>query len=260
MSAVSVKLIFYRFDNYLRKRHALESQEELKQLGLLGIEQFTFKKYAENAFENFEVLEEEANIDDEYLEVKNLYEIEKKKWEFIAGKDSNGLLDNIQFYSFMFSEEFPHIHEYEKGITFDQFDKNSDGLLDVKEFWRSIKSNMNVSELKKCLFFDIINYVSDVDDTLINSKTKRFTRLLDLNGDNSLDRSEFLLWYNPSLEKKTKEEIDLMIKAYDENLDGLLSKNEIIKHCEEISKSQLTDFGSVFDYTVYNDSNKKNEL
>ena len=56
--------------NYLRKRHALESQEELKQLGLSGIEQFTFKKYAEKAFENFEVLEEEANIDDEYLEVK----------------------------------------------------------------------------------------------------------------------------------------------------------------------------------------------
>lgn len=82
----------------------------------------------------------EADADDEaFLEMKNVYDIEKKKWNFVAGQETNGALNRIQFYSFVFSEEFPHIHEYEKGITFNQFDANSDGSLDVKEFWRNIK-------------------------------------------------------------------------------------------------------------------------
>lgn len=96
---------------------------------------------------------------------------------------------------------------------------------------------------------------------MIDSKTKRFTSLLDLDGNNALDRSEFQLWYNPSLEEKIKDEIDLMLEDYDEDQDGLLNKTEITKHCETISKIQLTDYGSVFSANEEkNDTNEKIEL
>lgn len=96
---------------------------------------------------------------------------------------------------------------------------------------------------------------------MIDSKTKRFTSLIDLNGNNALERSEFQLWYNPSLEEKIKDEIDLMLEEYDEDRDGLLNKIEVIKHCETIAKSQLTDYGAVFsNYEETNNSNEKTEL
>lgn len=95
---------------------------------------------------------------------------------------------------------------------------------------------------------------------MIDSKTKRFTSLIDLNDNNLLERSEFQLWYNPSLEEKIKDEIDLMLEEYDEDRDGLLNKIEVIKHCETIVKSQLTDYGSVFNNYEEKDSNEKTEL
>lgn len=111
----------------------------------MGVQQITFENYAQKTFDDFEKMESDTD-DEAFVEMKNLYHIEKKKWNFIAGKQSNGSLNRMQFYSFMFAEEFPHIHEYEKGITFNQFDVNSDGLLDVKEFWRSIKCKRIMSE------------------------------------------------------------------------------------------------------------------
>lgn len=95
-----------------------------------------------------------------------MFETEKKKWFFISGQSEDKIaLNGVQFYSFVFSDEFPHIHEYELGITFNLFDKNSDGYLDVQEFVDSIQSNYFIN-----LTIIQINfvYINDLPDGLEN--------------------------------------------------------------------------------------------
>ena len=104
--------------------------------------QIDFDIYAQEAFEGFYDLDLlESNNTNDYKELKNLYQVEKKKWHFIANKNS-ALLDYDQFYSFVYSEEFPDIQEYETGVFFDIYDSNQDNLLDVNEFISEIKSKL----------------------------------------------------------------------------------------------------------------------
>ncbi len=107
-------------------------------------DRISFEEYGRATFENYDVLKAGKLVDKEYAQIKNLYETEKKKWDFISGKHENSesTLDRMQFYSFVYSEEFPHIHEYESGLIFKQFDTNLDATLDFKEFINAIKSKI----------------------------------------------------------------------------------------------------------------------
>ncbi len=123
--------------------HEIEILEEIRQLNLeRDSERISFETYGKATFESYEDLKAGKLTGTEFGEMRNLYEKEKKKWEFISGKleNSESTLSRMQFYSFIYSEEFPHIHEYELGITFSQFDTNADAVLDVKEFIDAIKS------------------------------------------------------------------------------------------------------------------------
>lgn len=206
--------------------HDAEITEEFKELDSTGSGRVLFETYAKRAFENYEVLKAGTLPDEEYLDIKNLFETEKKKWFFISGQSEDKIaLNGVQFYSFVFSDEFPHIHEYELGITFNLFDKNSDGYLDVQEF---------------------VDSIQNVDESLVTLKRKRFTNLLDLNGDSFLDRYEFQLWYNPSLEQKITDEIHFIQETCDDDSDGRLNDTELVNHCDVFLRSQLTGYGSLF--------------
>ena len=124
------------------KNHRLEIIDEIKRMDSKQTGRIDFDIYAQKAFEGFYDLDLlESNNTNDYKELKNLYQVEKKKWHFIANKNS-ALLDYDQFYSFVYSEEFPDIQEYETGVFFDIYDSNQDNLLDVNEFISEIKSKL----------------------------------------------------------------------------------------------------------------------
>ena len=112
---------------------------------MTNLNQISFNAYAKVTFENYKELEEGGLADQDFREIKNLYEIERKKWMFIAGDSMQGQLNKTQFYSFIYSDEYPHVHEFELRIMFNQFDVNSDGALDVNEFTEGVQS-------KTCIF------------------------------------------------------------------------------------------------------------
>ena len=104
------------------------------------------------------------------------------------------------------------------------------------------------------------SFIQDVDETLVDLKTYRFSTQLDLDNDNLLNRREFQLWYNPSLEQKVKEEISFLFSTCDDNGDLLICKQELLNHCDVLIKNQLTNFGLVFYKNTPTDLKSNKEL
>lgn len=68
----------------------------------------------------------------------NFYKFEKNKWNFISSQADQ--LDYLDFYKYVYSEEFPNYNDYESKIRFDTFDVNKDQVIDVKEFKEAARS------------------------------------------------------------------------------------------------------------------------
>ncbi len=96
---------------------------------------------------------------------------------------------------------------------------------------------------------------------MIDFKSRIFTSLLDLNGDNVLDLYEFQLWYNPSVEQKIVDEVRFLLDKCDADSNSSLNKTEIIERCDVLVKNQLTNYGNMFTNTVEQSRNAaKQEL
>ena len=121
--------------------------------------------------------------------------------------------------------------------------------------------NKNYYIWKTTLFSSISIYLKTptntiaVDESLVTSKSKRFTRTLDQDGNNLLSRAEFQSWYYPSIEQKLNDEINFLLDSYDSDSDGYLQRKELIEHCDALAASQLTNFGLVF-HAMENSSRK----
>ena len=62
----------------------------------------------------------------------NFYKNQKAKWNFVS--NNNAKLDHEKFYSFIYSQDFPLIQNFEIRFLFNQTDANKDGLLSYIEF------------------------------------------------------------------------------------------------------------------------------
>lgn len=85
-----------------------------------------------------------------------------------------------------------------------------------------------------------------MDETLVEelgdkkSSKRIFTRLIDLNGDNQLDKNEFKKWFIlTSKEKLIDDEKSYLFDCCDENMDSFLDKLEIERNCGKLVKSHL---------------------
>lgn len=130
------------------------------------------------------------NSDPELVELIHLYKIVKSKWGFISSHSDH--LDYSNFYKFVYSEEYPVYNDYESKIKFDLYDTNKDHVIDVQEFKETAKSKLYTHNLKENIIK--IDFLLDIDASLIDSKTQAFTKSIDLNSDNYLNRHEFQRW------------------------------------------------------------------
>ena len=117
----------------------MDLAKEIYKLDQNSIGQISFHKYASNTFENFKELESNS-LDETFSDIKNIYEIQKKKWEFISTQPS-GVLSHSEFYSFIYSEEFPNVHDYENKLNLELYDLDHNSYLSVDEFIQAIRSN-----------------------------------------------------------------------------------------------------------------------
>jgi hypothetical protein len=78
---------------------------------------------------------------------------------------------------------------------------------------------------------------------MVNMKKKKFSKNIDLNGDNKIDVDEYKKWYMPSLEQVVGEERAALLKACDEDKNEQLNEAEVLKCCPTLLNSQITNFG-----------------
>merc|ERR1711962_878541 len=104
-----------------------------------------------------------------------------------------------------------------------QKDENNDGKIDLQEF---------VGQRGK-----------DHDKEWLQDEKDRFDNDLDTNKDGFLDDNEIIHWIVPSDENVAEDEVTHLFASADDDHDGKLTIDEIVKHHEVFVGSEATDYG-----------------
>jgi len=75
------------------------------------------------------------------------------------------------------------------------------------------------------------------------SEKERFDSDLDKNKDGSLDDAEIISWVIPDNNEIATDEVNHLFAGADEDVDGVLSMDEILKNHELFVGSEATDYG-----------------
>jgi len=140
-----------------------------------------------------------------------------------ADKDDNGNLDKKEFFSFTHPEEDLQMQPHVVQQILKDKDSNRDGALSFKEF--------------------IGDRAKDQDKEWLISEKDRFDNELDKNGDSSLNKEEIIAWIIPSNEEIATEEASHLFAGADEDMDGVLSFEEVINNYDLFVGSEATDYG-----------------
>lgn len=145
--------------------HQDELNQQINRLDTNRTGLIEFKVYIRDAFDNLyddDILEKTSNqlsqvsslesgsvsVDDEFKELKDLYNMEKEKWYFVSSNSE--FLTHEQFYQFVFAEEFQAVRDFEASRTFANVDSNKNGFISVDEFIEHIRGNsLSISFLYK---------------------------------------------------------------------------------------------------------------
>merc|ERR1719412_127223 len=140
-----------------------------------------------------------------------------------ADKDHDGQLSKKEFVSFTHPEEDAEMIRPVLTLTLRAKDKNGDGKVDFQEY---------VGDRGK----------DQTKEWLITEK-ERFDADLDKNNDGSLDDAEIIAWVIPDNNEIATDEVNHLFAGADEDVDGLLSVDEILKNHELFVGSEATDYG-----------------
>ncbi len=205
----------------------------------------SFESYLLDSFERtFNEMEKiESENSEEFFDLINLYRIEKSKWNYISANVE--FLDYSNFYKFIYSEEFKIYNDYESKIRFETADINHDNVIDVDEFKANTKSKFYQYSFFFVIIFRLFFFLA-FDDSLIDSKTQKFSKGIDLNYDNYINRHEYQKWYNPDIYQQVNEQKQYIFNMCDNDHDDYLNKTEILNNCKILLRSQVTNFGLDF--------------
>ena len=79
--------------------------------------------------------------------------------------------------------------------------------------------------------------------TFFAEEKERFDTELDKNKDGSLDRPEILAWMIPSNDDIARDEVEHLFAGADEDVDEILTFDEVLSHHDLFVGSEATDYG-----------------
>jgi len=182
-----------------------------------------FVSWKEYAAEEFDLDELEKDTSDPMYE-EELQLMEEDRILFDAADlDKDGKLDKTEFLAFSHPEEDDSM----KPLVIDQVlksrDKDKDGVLSFQEYLGERGEGK--------------------DKEWLLSEKDRFDQELDKNEDHHLSREEILGWIIPSNEDTAEEEVNHLFAGADQDVNGLLSFQEIVDNHDLFVGSEATDFG-----------------
>jgi len=182
-----------------------------------------FVSWREYAAEEFDLDELEMDPSDpNYEEELQLMEEDKILFD-AADLNKDGKLDKTEFLAFSHPEE----DEKMKPLVIDQVlnsrDKNGDGVLSFQEYLGERGEGK--------------------DKEWLLTEKDRFDEELDKNGDHLLSREEILAWIIPSNQETAEEEVNHLFAGADQDVNGLLSFQEILDNHDIFVGSEATDYG-----------------
>ncbi|KAJ8252493.1 hypothetical protein COCON_G00218050 [Conger conger] len=163
--------------------------------------------------------------DPEEESVRLLHLKEKRRFDFADGDGIPGL--NLrEFLAFTHPSEVDEMADFTIEDVLNEFDKDNDGLISLKEFLGDIRPN-----------------AEDTPSQWEIEETIRFQQLYDQDKDGQLNRDEQLRWVAPNSYTSAREEAIHLIKEMDQNEDGRLSEAEILRNMQLFMSSEVTDYG-----------------
>merc|ERR1712242_1934 len=141
----------------------------------------------------------------------------------MGDKDHNGHLSEDEFLSFTHPEEDNEMIRPVLTLTLKAKDKNGDGKVDFQEY---------VGDRGK-----------DQSKEWLVSEKERFDEDLGKNKDGYLDDAEIIAWVIPDNNEIATDEVNHLFAGADEDVDGILSTEEILKNHELFVGSEATDYG-----------------
>jgi len=150
--------------------------------------------------------------------------MEEDKYLFLAA-DANGdnKLDPKEFLSFSHPEEDQSMRPHVLTQVLKEKDADNNGELSFQEY--------------------VGDRGHDKDKEWLISEKDRFDSELDKNGDNSLNKEEILAWIIPSNEEIASDEVDHLFSGADDDMNEILSFEEVLNNHDLFVGSEATDYG-----------------
>ncbi|KAL4720853.1 hypothetical protein ACJJTC_016722 [Scirpophaga incertulas] len=135
---------------------------------------------------------------------------EEKQMFKAADINGDGSLDLFEFEVFTNPEEHASMHPHLVNQTLREKDTNNDGRIDFNEF--------------------IGDRGSTEDKEFLVAERDKFDHELDRDGDGTLDLDELHKWVIPDNEEIAEEEMEHLLSAADNDADGRLSYDEVLRN------------------------------
>lgn len=194
-------------------------------------DKLSWDEYAQRTYGHINDKDEEEDKDDEDFErydYRHMMNRDKRRWGK-ADQDNDGLLTKDEFSDFLHPEEAKHMQHVVVDETFEEIDKNKDGIISLEEYVGDMWPDMGKEDVE--------------EPDWVKTEREQFTMYRDTNKDGHMDRDEVRDWIIPDDYDHSSAEAKHLIFESDSDQDGSLSKQEVLDKYDLFVGSQATDFG-----------------
>lgn len=218
--------------NHVHKRYIGENtQREFETHDKNGDKILSWEEYYEFNFgyltdDDWKTVEGEKDT----FSYKAMLERDQMRWK-VADEDGDNSCTIEEYKAFLHPEEFDRMKDVVLDETLNDMDKDGDGSLSLDEYIGDMYKPDNEG---------------DVEPEWVETEREQFKNYRDSDKDGKLNREEVKAWILPHDYDHANAEAQHLIYESDEDQDGALSKEEMVKHREVFAGSQATEYGDIF--------------
>jgi len=172
-------------------------------------------------------LDEKLSPEDDDSNYVNFVKRDKVRFD-MADADKDSILNFEEFTAFQHPEEFKYMADIVIEETLEDMDEDKDGKISLKEYIGDFLEEEEGEE---------------EDNEWLEQEKASFINKKDKNSDGYLDRAELADWVVPQDMLAHEDEAKHLVKAADDNKDGVLTYDEVLNNYNVFVGSQATDYG-----------------